>query len=233
MDSAKAALVAAEQQIEEGKANEQRIKALVEYSRITAPFDGVITKRYADTGAMIQAGTASQTQAMPVVRLSQNSRLRLVLPVPESIVPRIRIGAPVEVRVAALGRTFQGTVARFTGKVQAATRTMDTEVDVPNPQLVLVPGMYADAVLTLERHEGALAIPIQALSGAVKPTVLVVNDGNRIEERAVTLGIETPSRVEVLSGLQEREMVVVGSRSQFKAGQLVAPKFIQPVKGDE
>src|SRR5438309_112058 len=117
---------------------------MYEYARVTAPFAGVITKRYADTGSMIQAGTASQTQAMPLVRLSENELLRLILPVPESVVPRIRIGEAVEVDVTALHRTFTGKVARFANKLQTSTRTMETEVDVPNPSMVLVPGMYAE-----------------------------------------------------------------------------------------
>ena len=100
---------------------------------ITAPFAGVVTKRYANTGSMIQAGTASQTQAMPVVRLSQNGLLRLHLPVPESAVPHVHLGEPVDVRVSALDRTFPGRVARFADKVDQSTRTMETEVDVPNP----------------------------------------------------------------------------------------------------
>jgi multidrug resistance efflux pump len=75
---------------------------MLDYTRITAPFAGVITHRYADTGAMIQAGTASQSQAMPIVRLSQNVRLRLVMPVPESAVSRVRLGSPVAVTVQSL-----------------------------------------------------------------------------------------------------------------------------------
>ena len=91
--TAKAALASLEQQVHVSVASSARVRTMVGYLRITAPFSGVVTKRYADTGAMIQAGTASQTQAMPVVRVAQTDRLRLVLPVPESIVPRIRIGS--------------------------------------------------------------------------------------------------------------------------------------------
>jgi RND family efflux transporter MFP subunit len=226
--AAKTALAAAEEQVSVSKANMERIQALLDYSKITAPFAGVITKRYADTGAMIQAGTASQTQAMPVVRLSQNDRLRLVLPVPESIIPRIRIGSRVEVQVPTLGRTFEGRVARFTGKLDATTRTMDTEVDVPNPELVLMPGMYAYATLTIERRKHALSVPVMAVSNQDnQATLMVVNPENKLEERIVQVGIETPNKVEVLSGLRENELVVVGSRGQLKPGQLVMPKIIQ------
>ncbi len=228
ISAAKAALTAAEQQVQVSQASESRVKTMALYSRITAPFNGVITKRYADTGAMIQAGTASQTQTMPVVRLSQNDRLRLVLPVPESISPRIHIGGPVNVQVGALNRRFEGRVARFTGRVQEATRTMETEVDVPNPELVLLPGMYAEATLTLDRRPDVLAIPVQAISGdTTNASALVVNDRSQLEERHVTLGIETPTLVEVLAGLKENELVVIGSRSQFKPGQPVEPKLVQ------
>ena len=138
----------------------KRVKTLMDYTRVTAPFAGVITKRYADTGSMIQAGTASSTQAMPLVRLSENSLLRLILPVPESAVPTVHVGQQVEVRVPTLNRSFPGRVARFSDKIAAATRTMDTEVDVPNPTLLLIPGMYAEVNLTLDRAAGVLAVPI-------------------------------------------------------------------------
>jgi RND family efflux transporter MFP subunit len=227
--AAKSALAAAEQQVQVSSADENKVKTLNAYARITAPFTGVITKRYADTGAMVQQGTASQTQAMPVVRLSENSLLRLVLPVPETVVPSIHLGEPVEVRVPSLNRSFQGKVARFSARVQFSTRTMETEVDVQNPSLVLVPGMYAEAHLTLEKKTQVLAVPVQAMGGHEgNPSVLVVNADKRLEERPVKRGLETSNRVEILSGLHENEMVVVGSRSQLKAGQQVEPKVIEP-----
>ncbi len=225
ISSTKAALSASEQQVAVSQADEEKIKTMLVYSRITAPFPGVITKRYADPGAMIQAGTASQTQAMPVVRLSQVDRLRLVLPAPESVAARIRLGAPVAVRVPALGRTFQGKVARFTGRVEVATRTMQTEVDVANPEQVLMPGMYAYTTLTLDQRAGALAVPVQAVfTKDDTPHLLVVNGQKQIEERRITVGVETPEKVEVLSGLREDELVVVGNRSQLRPGLAVEPK---------
>jgi RND family efflux transporter MFP subunit len=229
--AAKSALASAEQQVQVASADEDKVKTLNAYARITAPFTGVITKRYADTGAMVQQGTASQTQAMPVVRLSENSLLRLVLPVPETVVPTIHLGEAVEVRVPSLNRSFQGKVARFSDRVQFSTRTMETEVDVSNPSLVLIPGMYAEAHLTLEKKTQVLAVPVQAMGGHENnPSVMVVNADKRLEERPVKRGLETSNRVEILSGLHENEMVVVGSRSQLKAGQQVEPKIIDPVE---
>ncbi len=224
--STRSGLASAEQQVQVTEAEIERVKTMTTFSRITAPFAGVISKRYADTGAMIQAGTASQTQAMPLVRLSEDDRLRLILPVPESNVPGIHVGEAVEVRVPALQRTFKGRVARFSGKVQSNTRTMETEVDVANPTRVLVPGMYAEARLTLERHPGALAVPVQAVDhGETQSTAMVVNAARQVERRVVKLGMETPTRVEITSGLAKGDQVVIGSRSTLKPGQPVEARL--------
>ena len=220
--AAKSALESAVQQVNVNKADQGRTKTMFEYTRVTAPFAGVITKRYADTGSMIQAGTASQTQAMPLVKLSQNSLLRLILPVPESAVSLVRVGQQVDVRVPSLDRNFPGKVARFSGKVQSSSRTMETELDVLNPSLLLIPGMYAEVNLTMERRDGALAIPLAA---AAESKVMVVSPQNKIEIRKVQLGIETANFVEVRSGLQEGELVVIGNTGALQAGQQVKPKL--------
>ena len=197
VSGAKSNLAAAEEQVHVNSAELQKIKTLFDYTRVTAPFAGVITKRYADTGSMIQAGTASSSQAMPLVRLSENSLLRLILPVPESAVPTVHIGQQVEVRVKTLNRSFSGRVARFAEKVSSATRTMDTEVDVPNPSLVLIPGMYAEVDLTLEHRNRVLTVPIPAVdlsSDESSGQVTVVTPENRVELRKVNLGLQTASQ---------------------------------------
>jgi RND family efflux transporter MFP subunit len=230
INSAKSSVAAAEQQVQVSAAEVQKTKTLFDYTRVTAPFTGVVTKRYADTGAMIQAGISSSTQAMPLVKLSENSRLRLILPVPESAVPTVHVGQRVEVQVPTLGRSFPGVVARFAEKVASATRTMDTEVDVPNPNLVLIPGMYAQANLTLDSHNRTLAAPILAVDLAGNETsgqVMVVTPDNRIEVRKVELGLQTDAKVEVRSGLREGDMVVTGNRSGLKPGQQVRPKLTE------
>lgn len=226
--AAKAALGAAEQSVRMNQADTTRLKTLQSYTRITSPFDGIVTKRYADTGAMIQAGTSSHTQAMPLVRIAEIRVLRLILPVPESIVPRLRIGGPVQVRVESLGRNLTGRIARFSGQIQTATRTMETEVDVPNPQGVLVPGMFAEALLRLDERSAALSIPVDAVDHekADASSVLIVNKDGILEHRMIVTGLETPERVEVKSGLAEGDLVVVGNRSQYKPGQKVDPKRV-------
>ena len=223
--AARAALVTAEQQVRVSDSAVHRVGTMLTYTEIHAPFAGMITKRFADRGAMIQAGTASQTQAMPVVRLSGIDKLRLTLPVPESATPQVRVGMPVEVRVASLSQSIRGVVARFTGSVQHATRTMETEVDVPNPSHKLIPGMFADAVIALERHANVVSVPMEAVAQGAKPTAMVVNGEGQLEERVLRIGMETPSRVEILDGLREGELVVIGSRGQLRPGQNVTPRI--------
>jgi RND family efflux transporter MFP subunit len=220
--AAKSAIAAVEEQVKLVTADTRKVKTLIDYTRVTAPFSGVITRRYGDPGSMIQAGIASQTQAMPVVKLSQTSTLRLILPVPESSVPAVHIGQTVEVRVPTLNRSFPGRVARFTGKLASSTRTMDTEVDVQNPGLILIPGMYAEVDLTLAKRNKVVTIP----TAAVDPhrQVMVVTAGNRIELRTLDLGLESPERVEVRNGLREGDMVVIAGRGGLEANDVVKPK---------
>jgi len=217
-----AALAAARHSVEEDEAGESRIHTMLGYAVITAPFDGVVTRRFADTGALIQAGTSSNTQAMPVVDLAEDRLLRLVFPLPESAVPFVRDGTAVQIDVQAVHRTITGRVARLAGQVDRATRTMQTEVDVPNAALELAPGMYATVTVTLEQRRGALSVPVHAVAGA---TVLAVGRDGTIERREVRTGLETPERVEVLSGLREGELVVVGARSLLRPGDKVTPRL--------
>jgi len=225
VDSARAAIEAAQQQVEVARAREQGIETLQAYERITAPFAGVITKRYADPGAMIQAGTSSAVQAMPLVRVSDVARLRLVLPVPASAVPHIHVGSPISIRVAAVSRQFQGKVARFSGRLRTATRTMETEVDVDNSSGDLAPGMYAEATITLDHRAGALSVPVQAVAGAEQQaTLMIVDDQNRLVQKEVRLGLETADRREVLSGLAQGDMVVISKAAGLRPGVRVLPQ---------
>ena len=208
------------------RAEVARYQTLFGYTQITAPFDGVITWRSADPGALIQAGTSSDTQAKPLVRLSDNYLLRLDFPVSVKYVKDVHLGAEVTVRVESLGnKTFTGNITRFTDEVNDATRTMITEMEVKNPDLEIVPGMYATVVLKVEHRSRVLAIPTEAVASARHSTVDVVNPDNQIEEREITLGLETPDRYEVLSGLKEGEKVMIGNQSQVHPGQKVEPKL--------
>jgi len=222
-----AAFSEARNQLDVASAEQKQLSAMSGYAQIVAPFDGVITKRYVDTGALVQAGTSSNTQAVPVVSVAQTDLFRLTLAVPESAVPMIRLGTTVTVHVQALNRDFEGKVARFANAVNQETRTMHTEVDVRNPSRSIVEGMYAVVKLTLAKSDHALAVPIQAVSReGSHTTVLVVNSNDQIEEREVHLGIEGANQVEVVAGLKPNDRVVMGSRSDFRPGERVDPKVI-------
>ena len=228
VDAGKAALEAAQSQLAGANARLVRDQTLFDYSRITAPFSGVVTQRYANLGALVQAGTSSSTQAMPIVRLSQDDLFRLVIPIPESYVRYIRGGDPVTVRVPSLNRSFPGKVTRFSVDVSKDTRTMHTEVDVPNPEHVLLPGLYAEASVALEHRDDIPAIPLQAINHeGDKTTVFVVNSNNEIEDRPIILGIQTATDAEVISGLNDGLLVVVSDRGGLKPGQKVQPQVIE------
>jgi len=227
VSSAKSALSAAEQELAVAQANQRQVAALSDYTRITAPFAGVITTRYADTGALVAAGTSSSTQATPVVRLAQVSVLRLVLPVPESVAAQIHLNEPVKVRVQALNQDIQGHVSRFADSLDLQTRTMETEIDCDNRDGRLIPGMYTESEISLHQKANALTLPLEAVvRNGDDATVLAVNSQNVLDERHIKLGLEDNSRVEVLSGLAEGDRVVIGNRSQFRSGQKVQPKVV-------
>jgi RND family efflux transporter MFP subunit len=228
VSAAKSRMAACEQRIRVSQAEQARYRTMYQYGQITAPFAGVVTKRYANTGSLIQAGTSSQTQAMPVVRLSQNNLLRLQLPVPESDVPLVHPGESVDVKVPALHRTFPGVVKRFSDKVEESTRTMKTEVDVPNANLQLVPGMYAEVDLITGQRKQVLAVPMEAVDGtggAVR--VFAVRPSGAVEIVPVSLGLEDAYLVEVREGdIQAGDEVVVGPRAGLKPGDKVQPKTV-------
>lgn len=229
VSSAKAALSAAQQELEVAQANQKQVAALSGYTQITAPFAGVITNRYADTGALVAAGTSSSTQATPVVRLAQVSTLRLVLPVPESVAAQIHLQDPVKVHVQALNQDIQGRVSRFADSLDQQTRTMETEIDCENRDGRLMPGMYTESELFLLQKPNALTVLLEAVvRNGDDATVLAVNSQNILDERHVKLGLEDNTRVEVLSGLSEGDRVVIGNRNQFRAGQKVQPKIVSP-----
>ena len=228
VDAGESALDAARSELLVNNARLVHDQALFAYSRITAPFAGVVTQRYANFGTLMQAGTSSSTQAMPLVKLSQDDLYRLVIPVPESSVRYIRVGDPVAVRVPALNRSFPGKVARFSLDVQEGTRTMHTEVDVPNPGRLLMPGMYAETTLTLEAKDNVLTVPLAALDHAGnQTTVYVASSTGKVEDRVVTMGLETATDAEVVSGLAEGDSVIVSDRSGLKPGEEVQPQVVQ------
>jgi len=228
VSGAKDAVSGAEQALLSAKAALDKDKDIYAYTHITAPFDGVVTSIDAYTGALLPAGTSSSKGDLALCHLSQNSLLRLVIPLPERAVPDVQIGETVSVNVSTLSKTLQGKIVRFSDQIDLQTRTMYTEVDVPNPDYTLVPGMYVSVVIPLRTQQNVLTVPLQAvhLSGESRGSVLIVNDSGRIERRDVTLGIQTADKAEILDGLTEGDEVVLGEQDQYKPYELVSPKLV-------
>jgi RND family efflux transporter MFP subunit len=204
VEAAKSSLSAAQSNLSGSRSKLQHDEAIFAYSRITAPFSGVVTQRYANLGMLIQAGTNSSTQAMPLVKLSEESVFRLVIPVPEGYVGYIKVGDPVGVHLPTLNKDVQGKVARFSYEVGDQTRTMHTEVDVPSPKGDLFPGVYAVATLTLNRSPHALTVPVAAVERqGSRATVYTVDANDVIQIRQVEVGIEGENDVQILSGLSD------------------------------
>ena len=225
VSAAKDSLAASEQSLAAAKASLEKDRAMYGYSQIIAPFEGVVTEIDAYTGALLPAGTSSNKGDQPLCKLSQNKLLRLVIPIPERAVPDVPVGEMVDVHVTTNNKTFQGKIARVAGQIDTETRTMHTEVDVPNPDYTLVPGMYATVRVPLQTVKGVLTVPLQTVqaSGEDRGSVMVVNSKNQIEKRDVTTGIQNATSIQIISGLNENERVLVGEQSQYKTGQLVAP----------
>ena len=225
---AKTGIPAAKDTVAVADADVHRLQAKLAYTKITAPFDGMITKRFADVGDLIRGGLSPSAPAVPIARLVSVDKLRLVFPVSASYVARVKAGQSVEFIVTQMERKFTGVVARIAGEVDMATRSMEVQVDVPNPDGALIPGMFASVALQLDRRENVLAIPLGAVMRGAKPSVLIVGLVNStVEEREIKLGLETASKVEVLAGLKAGDQVFVGSRSQVKPGQKVQAKVVE------
>ncbi|MGA3102509.1 MAG: efflux RND transporter periplasmic adaptor subunit [Terracidiphilus sp.] len=225
VDAAKSAMAGAQQHAEAARSDNQRVQALEDYTTVTAPISGVVVWRYADTGALIQGGTGSNDQALPIVRLSESSLLRLRIPVPEDDVKYVHEGDQLQVRVDAINRSFTGKIVRFTRDVSFETRTMETEVDVDNKDLSIAPGMYANTALGLASVKNVVTIPIEALvlNAQKQETVYVLDSSNRIQIRTVQVGLEGSKLAEIANGISPSDRVVIGGQDKYHDDEEVSP----------
>jgi RND family efflux transporter MFP subunit len=224
VDAAKAAAAGAQEHIQVAGADNERVQALKNYTSVTAPLDGVVVWRYADTGALIQSGTNSNEQDIPIVRLSQSGLLRLRMPIPENDVQFVHVGDQMQVRVDAIGRSFTGNIVRFTRDVNFETRTMETEIDVENRDLSISPGMYANTEMQLAHVDNVTTIPVEALVlKGNEQTVYCLDSDNRIHIRTVRVGLRGSKLAEIKSGLEPGERVVLGGQENYTEGERVSP----------
>lgn len=205
------------------RANLKRIQTLLGYARLTAPFSGVVTRRWVDPGAFVPAATSSSAaKTSGVLTLMDLMRVRIDVAIPESEVPFVRKGLPVEVSVAELpGRSFAGSVARIAYALDDATRTMATEIDITNPDRALRPGMYVRVQLAVDRRGESLLVPAQALVTDKEGSyVFTVREG-RAHKVPVKTGLDDGITIEVLQGLTPQFPVVVSGRQGLVDGQAV------------
>jgi RND family efflux transporter MFP subunit len=201
----------------------ERIDTLLRYAKITAPFSGIITKRWVDPGALIPAATSSSSpQSAAVVTLMDFSRVRIDVAIPDTEAPLVRKDLPVKVTVSELpDSTFDGAITRFAYALDESTKTMATEIEIPNPDLALRPGMWAAVEIDLQRKEDALLIPAEALvTEKNKNSVFLVRDGNA-QKVPVQCGFDDGVNVEILKGCGPGDAVIVAGKQSVTDGQKV------------
>ncbi|MDQ6759704.1 MAG: efflux RND transporter periplasmic adaptor subunit [Acidobacteriota bacterium] len=220
VQSAQADVRAAEDNVRASEANVQRLVNLQGYERIIAPFSGIITARNVDVGSLI-----SSNGSTPLFRMAQIDALRIMIQVPEQSSPYIRVGEAAEITLQEFsGRKFMGKVSRTANALDANTRTLPTEVMVPNKDGVLLPNMYAQVNLIGSRVTPAILIPGDALIAGSKGTqVALVNDRNRIHFQKVEVGRDYGPEIEIRQGLAGGETVVVNPSDDVNEGAAVQP----------
>jgi RND family efflux transporter MFP subunit len=218
---------------QEAKANADELLAMDSYTRITSPFDGVITERFVDPGALIHAGGQQSAAipmqggrgggaAFPVLSVARLDKLRIYVYVPQEEADLVHNGTPATVTVQGLhGTHFYAHVERFSHSLDLATRTMLAEVDLANPQHTLYPGMYANVTLILQRHPDALRLPAAAVGGDQSHRVFLVRN-SRLAEVPVTIGINDGRYLEITSGLNRGDLVVRNYDASLRPGEKIS-----------
>lgn len=202
-------------------ANVKRLEQLQSYEKVYAPFDGVITARNVDVGALIDAGNSGPPAAL--FELAQTDRLRIFADVPQDSAPYVVAGTPVQLTLSPYpGRTFPGTVTRTSGAIDPRNRTLRVEVDMDNPDGTLMPGAFAQVSLALTHAHPGLSLPANALLFRPQGVQVAIVDARGVVSlRTVTLGRDFGTRVEIRSGLTGQEQVVINPSDAISAGQVV------------
>ena len=208
----------AEANVASQEANIRRLAQLKAFSRVTAPFAGTITQRTVEIGALVTAGNAQ-----PLFRLAATDPARVFVQVPQDVAPSVRAGVSGNVTVREYpGRIFKGEVMRSAGALDEATRTMNTEIRVPNRDGALLPGMYAEVALTLPASHSLLELPATALMNDARGQHVAVVDGqSRLHLVAVVIERDNGATVDISSGLSGNEKVVKIGSAAFVEGMSV------------
>jgi RND family efflux transporter MFP subunit len=226
VDTKQATYDAAAGNLRSGQANYRRLVQLQEYERVLAPFSGVVTSRTIDNGMLIDAGAAS---SKPLFTVSGTDTVRVYVDVPQSAMAMVQPGQKATVVIRELPQdAFEGAVVRNARALDAASRTLLTEIQIPNPKRVLLPGMYAEVRFQIKTDGQTLVIPANALVVRTEgPEAAVVKSDNTVHYQKLELGRDFGTEVEITSGLDEGTRVVVNPSDDIREG--VAVTVLSPV----
>lgn len=224
LDERRAAQQQAQADLAASQANVRRLQQLHDFGRITAPFDGVVVRRNVEVGALVAAGSATNTKEL--FYLAQSDALRLTVAVPQTYVGDVATGKEVAVKlIERPNAPVKGIITRVSGGVDVATRSVQVEVSLPNKDGKLLPGAYVEVALTLSGAAKALLIPPNTLQFRQDgPRVAIVGEGDKIALRQVKLGRDLGRAVEVISGLSPKDAVVLNPHDTIEEGERVAKR---------
>ena len=222
-EAAKNRIALAKGRLAVAQGNLDHIESMLNYARITAPFDGIITKRYVDPGAYIPVPNAADTpEAAAIVSLTDVQTLRLQVAVPETEASHIYIGQPIRWTTDDFpGQNFDGTVTRAYWALDEATRTMLTEDQMANPGMKLMPGMLVNARIAIEKKQHVLLIPVAALDQEKENAFVFVFDSGTARKMPVRPAFNDETNVEITSGIKAADLVILAGKQAIMDGQPV------------
>ena len=213
---------------EVARANIQRTQTLLDFAKIVAPFNGLITQRFVDSGAFVPAATSGAAQNAALFTIMETTTLRAQVAMPELDAALAAKGQPVKVSPEALpGKTLDAQVSRISGAIDEATRTMIVEADLPNADGALRPGMYATIKVGVDRHPDTLTVPVEALAMEKTSAFVFKSIEGKAKKTPVTLGFNDGAKVELLTGAAVGDPVILVGKATFTDGQAVAPEEVR------
>ena len=220
LDERQAQFNVAEANVRAARANLANVREVLRFGALVAPFSGVVTTRAVDRGSLVMAGAAAT--ARPLLTLVQTDTLRVMLQIPQNAAPRVRSGMTADVLVRELGDSlFRGTVVRTAGAIDQTTRTLLTEVHVPNRERALLPGMYAQVSIKVPATGASLRIPAIALIVRAEGTLVARVEHGIVHLAPVTLGRDFGTSVEALEGVKAGDALVVNPAESIADGMKV------------
>ena len=222
-EAAKSRLAVATGKLAVAKGNLQYTESMLKYARVTAPFDGIITKRYVDPGAYIPVPNAASTpEAAAIVNLTDFKTLRMQVAVPETEAPHIKLGLPIRWTTDDYpGQHFDGTVTRAYWALDKATKTMLTETQMTNPSMKLQPGMLVNARIGVEKKDGVLLLPVEALVKEKTNSFVYIFNNGKVKKAPVEVGFNDGTNFEVVAGITPADLAVLPGKQTLRDQELV------------